>query len=87
MGIFSGLFICVLHTFGRNLKWNPHIHCLISEGGIGKSGTWKFKHHFNYKYLRDAFQTALVTPIFYALLSGVCGLRRSQMRFRTAALR
>ena len=23
----------VLHTFGRDLKWNPHIHCLISEGG------------------------------------------------------
>lgn len=25
-------FICVLHTYGRNLKWNPHIHVLISEG-------------------------------------------------------
>nr|WP_243155616.1 transposase [Dorea formicigenerans] len=24
----------VLHTFGRDLKWNPHIHCLISEGGL-----------------------------------------------------
>lgn len=22
-------FICVLHTFGRNLQWNPHIHVLI----------------------------------------------------------
>lgn len=22
-------FICVLHTFGRSLQWNPHIHCLI----------------------------------------------------------
>ena len=22
-------FICVLHTFGRPLEWNPHIHCLI----------------------------------------------------------
>lgn len=30
-------FICVLHTFGRDLKWNPHIHCLISEGGVGSS--------------------------------------------------
>ncbi|WP_396135547.1 transposase [Faecalibacillus intestinalis] len=18
-----------LHTFGRDLKWNPHIHCLV----------------------------------------------------------
>ena len=30
-------FICVLHTFGRSLQWNPHIHALISEGGIGNS--------------------------------------------------
>ena len=23
--------IATIHTFGRDLKWNPHIHCLISE--------------------------------------------------------
>ena len=23
---FTPGFICVLHTFGRDLKWNPHIH-------------------------------------------------------------
>lgn len=27
---FTPGFICVLHTFGRDLKWNPHIHCLVS---------------------------------------------------------
>ena len=31
---FTPGFISVLHTFGRDLKWNPHIHCLISEGGL-----------------------------------------------------
>ena len=34
---FTPGFICVLHTFGRDLKWNPHIHCLVSEGGVGNS--------------------------------------------------
>ena len=29
---FTPGFICVLHTFGRSLQWNPHIHVLISEG-------------------------------------------------------
>ena len=24
--LFTPGFICVLHTFGRDLKWNPHIH-------------------------------------------------------------
>lgn len=27
-------FMLTLHTFGRDLKWNPHIHALVSEGGI-----------------------------------------------------
>ena len=57
---FTPGFILVLHTFGRDLKWNPHIHCLISEGGIGNSGLWRPKTHFNYKFLRNAFRTALL---------------------------
>lgn len=27
--IFGSLL--TLHTFGRDLKWNPHIHCLVCE--------------------------------------------------------
>lgn len=57
---FTPGFICVLHTFGRDLKWNPHIHCLVSEGGIGKSGLWRAYKHFNYTFLRNAFRTALL---------------------------
>lgn len=57
---FTPGFILVLHTFGRDLKWNPHIHCLVSEGGIGNSGLWRSKTHFNYTFLRNAFRTALL---------------------------
>lgn len=57
---FTPGFICVLHTFGRDLKWNPHIHCLLSEGGVGTSLLWRHKKHFHYKLLRDSFQTALL---------------------------
>ena len=53
-------FICVLHTFGRDLKWNPHIHCLVSEGVIGYSRKSRIFKHFNYTYLRNAFRTALL---------------------------
>lgn len=38
---FTPGFIMVLHTFGRDLKWNPHIHCLISEGGYSDDGFWR----------------------------------------------
>ena len=64
---FTPGFICVLHTFGRDLKWNPHIHCLISEGGIGNSLLWRNFKHFNYRYLRDAFQTALLNELHHRL--------------------
>ena len=53
-------FIRVLHTFGRDLKWNPHIHCLLSEGGYSDNGFWRRISHFNYTYLRNAFRTALL---------------------------
>ena len=33
--------ITVIHTFGRDLKWNPHIHAIVTLGGFNK----------NYKYL------------------------------------
>ena len=56
-------FILVLHTFGRDLKWNPHIHCLLSEGGLSDSGFWKNVKHFNYTSLRNAFQTALLNEL------------------------
>lgn len=53
----------VLHTFGRDLKWNPHIHCLISEGGYSDNGFWRHIDYFNYAYLRNAFRTALLNEL------------------------
>ena len=60
---FTPGFIIVLHTFGRDLKWNPHIHCLISEGGYSDDGFWRHITHFNYTYLRNAFRTALLNEM------------------------
>lgn len=56
-------FFCVLHTFGRDLKWNPHIHCLVTEGGVGRSGLWRKVTHFHYPLLRNSFQTALLQQL------------------------
>lgn len=56
-------FICVLHTFGRPLQWNPHIHCLITEGGFSDGGFWRVVKHFNYTLLRKSFQTALLDEL------------------------
>lgn len=38
--IIVGLF-CALHTFGRDLKWNPHMHVSTTNGGIDSKNQWK----------------------------------------------
>ena len=60
---FTPGFIMVLHTFGRDLKWNPHIHCLISECGYSDDGFWRNVKHFDYTFLRNAFRTALLNEM------------------------
>ena len=31
----------VLHTWGRNLAYHPHVHYLVPGGGVGKDGVWR----------------------------------------------
>ena len=57
---FTPGLICVLHTFGRDLKWNPHIHALISEGGAGNITRRSPVKHFDYNFLRNAFRKVLL---------------------------
>lgn len=64
---FTPGFICVLHTFGRDLKWNPHIHALISEGGAGNFTLWRPVKHFNYTFLRNAFRKVLLEKMTLAI--------------------
>ncbi|MEJ7736789.1 MAG: IS91 family transposase [Chitinophagaceae bacterium] len=33
--------ISVLHTWGQQLSFHPHIHCIVSGGGITSDSTWK----------------------------------------------
>lgn len=64
---FTPGFICVLHTFGRDLKWNPHIHALISEGGAGNFTVWRPFKHFNFTFLRNAFGKVLLEKMTKAI--------------------
>ena len=52
--------IASLHTFGRALNWNPHIHCLVPEVFYDpKSQNYKNFKHFNYESLRKTWQYEL----------------------------
>jgi hypothetical protein len=32
--------VSVLHTWGRNLAYHPHVHCVVPGGGVTKDGAW-----------------------------------------------
>jgi len=40
LGATPGI-ISVLHTWGQQLSFHPHIHCIVSGGGITGDNTWK----------------------------------------------
>ncbi len=63
-------FILVLHTFGRDDKWNVHIHCLIAEHALGDNCDKKISF-FPYDMLRKRFQTILLNLMEKALTPNV----------------
>ena len=55
--------IAIIHTFGRDLKWNPHVHILVTEGAQGKITEWKNINFFSYERLRKSWQKVLLDEI------------------------
>ena len=60
-------FISTLHTFGRDMKHNPHIHTLIAECTIDNTGKKKPFNYFNYESLRKSFMNQLLKRMYYYL--------------------
>ena len=77
-------FISTIHTFGRDMKFNPHIHTLIAECTIDKTGKRKPYSFFNYDSLRKSFMNQLLKRMYHFLkknateaeLTDFCKLRR-----------
>ncbi len=54
--------LVVVHTFGRDLKFNPHVHLLMTEGGL-RGGQWESIPFLPYALLRKKWQYHLLTEI------------------------
>ena len=61
-------FFSFLHTFGRDMKFNPHIHVLIAEMKMTKEGLKKTWDYFNYDALSKRFQIILLKKLYKANL-------------------
>ena len=50
LGATPGI-ISVLHTWGQQLSFHPHIHCIVSGGGITAANEWKQATKNDYNFL------------------------------------
>ena len=55
--------IAVVHTFGRDLSFNPHVHVLVSEGGLDINAKWLGIYFLPYSKLRRQWQYYLLTEL------------------------
>jgi hypothetical protein len=55
--------IQVLQTYGSDLKWNPHVHCIVTEGGFDRKGNWIHTYYMPYKFWRKKWQYHLLTML------------------------
>lgn len=45
------------------MKFNPHLHCLVTEGGFKDNGTWVDMNYFPYRMLKKSWQYQLLTNL------------------------
>lgn len=62
LGVTPGI-VSALHTFGSKLEFNPHIHMLVTMGGVTKDGKWKQYDYIPYVKLRKQWQTVVLKLI------------------------
>lgn len=72
LGAVPGIVLS-LHTWGRNLSRHPHVHCLVSAGGVDAQGRWRStRGHWlaPVQALRVRYRQALLQGISQGLRQG-----------------
>ena len=74
----QGGITCILHTWGSNLHYHPHIHCIVTGGGVDADGVW---HHLEgCKGARDfLFPVQALSPMFRAKLMAMTTSRLKKL--------
>jgi hypothetical protein len=45
------------------MKWNPHVHCIVTEGGFDRQWNWTHTYYIPYEYWREKWQYMLLTML------------------------
>jgi hypothetical protein len=67
IGAKTGM-ISILHTWGQNISFHPHLHCIVPGGGINAQQKWKAsrtkgKYLFPVKAMSQVFRARFVEQI------------------------
>ena len=57
-GVIAGL-----HTFGAKAQFNPHVHMMVTMGGMTAKGEWKQYDFLPFEMLRKQWQTVVLKMI------------------------
>lgn len=79
--------LMTLHTWGRDLSLHPHIHCLISHGGLSHQGNWVTpKKHilFPQKPLMQVYRGKLLALLRSAIDQGVLAGTNTPAKLRSS---
>lgn len=77
LGALLGL-TAVLHTWTRDLRFHPHLHCIVTGGGLGADGRWhatKRDYLFPVSVLSTLFRGKVVAALDEAYRAGELELR------------
>jgi hypothetical protein len=56
-------YVVVLETAGRSGHWNPHLHILMTSGGVTPQQQWREVDYFPFQVLRKKWQYHLFTML------------------------
>lgn len=72
----------VLHTWGQQLSFHPHVHCIVSGGGVDKNLRWKNLkkksekgYLFPYKVMEPLFKKRFLSSINKLVEAGAIKLK------------
>lgn len=77
LGALLGL-TAVLHTWTRDLRFHPHLHCIVTGGGLDDAGAWKATQRdylFPVSVLSALFRGKVVAALDDAYRAGELELR------------
>jgi hypothetical protein len=69
LGATAGL-LQSLHTWGRTLSHHPHVHCLVSAGGVDAAGAWRSSRPgwlLPVKPLQTLFRAKLLAAVLHGV--------------------